>query len=217
MVLPISKPCVVVPYDLLGAKNAQALTIAGERLVVIQADWPAMKSRTISTRSAKSRASITRRATDRAEIAIKKILVPTDFSPASKKAFKYALRFARAFGSELTLLHVVEPAISPTFEEIPEAPAFFKAEMADAEKSLRTLVKSVRHPRVPGVRSITRTGLAAHEIVEAGKELHADLIVIATRGYSSWKHLVIGSTAARVARAAACPVLVVREEEHDFV
>ena len=176
-----------------------------------------MKSQTVGTRSARSRVSVTRRATNRAEIAIKKILAPTDFSPASKKALKYALRFARAFGSELTLLHVVEPAISPTFEEVPEAPAFSKAEMAEAEKTLRTLVKSVRDPRVPGVRSTTRMGVAAHEIVEAAKEFHADLIVIATRGYSSWKHLVIGSTAARVARAAPCPVLVVREEEHDFV
>ena len=168
-------------------------------------------------RSARARASVTRPATDRAEIAIKKILAPTDFSPASKKALKYALRFARAFGSELTLLHVVEPAISPSFEEVPEAPAFSKAEMADAEERLRTLIKSLRDPRVPWVRSTTRTGIAAHEIVEAAKELRVDLIVIATRGYSSWKHLVIGSTAARVARAAPCPVLVVREEEHDFV
>jgi len=60
-------------------------------------------------------------------------------------------------------------------------------------------------------------GLAAHEIVELAKELDADLIVIATRGYEAWKHLVIGSTTARVARAAPCPVLVVRENEHDFV
>ena len=40
---------------------------------------------------------------------------------------------------------------------------------------------------------------------------------IATRGYEGWKHLVLGSTTARVARAAPCPVLVVREKEHDFV
>jgi nucleotide-binding universal stress UspA family protein len=60
-------------------------------------------------------------------------------------------------------------------------------------------------------------GVAAHEIVEVAEELNADLIVIATRAYDGWKHLVLGSTAARVARAAPCPVLVVREMEHDFV
>lgn len=60
-------------------------------------------------------------------------------------------------------------------------------------------------------------GLAAHEIVEAAKELDVDLIVIATHGYTGWKHFAIGSTAKRVVRAAPCPVLVVREKEHDFL
>ena len=130
---------------------------------------------------------------------------------------KYAVRFARDYGSDLILLHVVETAISPSLEEVAETSAFSKAEMADAEERLRTLVKSARDTGVPGVRSTIRMGLAAHEIVELAKELDADLIVIATRGYEAWKHLVIGSTTARVARAAPCPVLVVRENEHDFV
>jgi universal stress protein A len=176
-----------------------------------------MKLQAVRTRSARLRTPVIRPAPDRAEIAIKRILAPSDFSPASKKALKYAVRFARDYGSELTLLHVIETAISPSLEEVPDTSAFSKAEMADAEASLRTLVKSVRNAGVPGVRSAIRMGLAAHEIVEVAKQLDADLIVIATRGYEAWKHLVIGSTTARVARAAPCPVLVVRENEHDFV
>ena len=171
----------------------------------------------MATRSARLHPSVTRPANRRAEIAINKILAPTDFSSASKKALKYALRFARSFGSEVILLHVLEPAISPTFEEGSEAPTFSKAEIADAEERLHKLAKSVRGPGVSAIRSIIRMGVAAHEIAGAVKEFDADLIVIATRGYSGWEHLVIGSTAARVARAAACPVLVVREKEHDFV
>lgn len=176
-----------------------------------------MKSQAVRTRPARLRPSVTRPATDHAEIAIKRILAPTDFSPASKKALKYAVRFARDYGSELTVLHVVEPATSSSFEEVPEAPAFSKAKMADAEGRLRTLVKSLPSASPPGVRPAIRLGVAAHEIVEVAKELDADLIVIATRGYAGWERLVIGSTTARVARAAPCPVLVVREKEHDFV
>ena len=176
-----------------------------------------MKIQSIGTNPARLRTSVTKPTTDRAEIAIKRILAPSDFSPASKKALKYALRFARDYGSELTVLHVVEPAATSSFEEIPEAPAFSKAKMADAEGRLRTLMKSLPSASVPGVRPAIRMGLAAHEIVEVAKELDADLIVIATRGYAGWERLVIGSTTARVARAAPCPVLVVREKEHDFV
>ncbi|MEI4884363.1 universal stress protein, partial [Klebsiella pneumoniae] len=62
-----------------------------------------------------------------------------------------------------------------------------------------------------------RTGLPAHEIVEAAKELDVDLIVIATHGHTGWKHFAIGSTAERVVRAAPCPVLVVRQKEHEFI
>ena len=176
-----------------------------------------MKSQTVRTTPARLRTPVTKPANHRTEIAIKRILAPTDFSPASRKALKYALRFARDYGSELTMLHVVEPATSSSFEEAPESPAFSKAEMADAEGRLRTLVKSLPGAGVPGVRPAIRMGVAAHEIVEVAKELDADLIVIATRGYAGWERLVIGSTAARVARAAPCPVLVVREKEHDFV
>ena len=89
--------------------------------------------------------------------------------------------------------------------------------MADAKESLRTLVNSVRAAGATGARSTIRTGVATHEIVEAAKELDVDLIVIATHGYTGWKHFAIGSTAAQVARAAPCPVLVVREKEHDFL
>ena len=54
-----------------------------------------------------------------APIAIKKILAPTDFSPASEKGLKYALRFAREFGAEVTLLHILEPIMPLTFEGLP--------------------------------------------------------------------------------------------------
>jgi universal stress protein A len=150
-------------------------------------------------------------------IAIKKILVPTDFSPASKKAFSYALRFAQEIGSELTLLHVLEPETPLTLARRPAAAAFSEEELADAEKSSWALRNSAQAAGIVRTRSIVRSGVATHEIVEAAKDLDVDLIVIATHGFTGWKHFAIGSTAERVARAAPCPVLVVREKEHDFL
>jgi universal stress protein A len=179
-----------------------------------------MNSQTLAARPPKLRTSITRRTDGHVALAIKKILVPTDFSPPSGKAFQYALRFAEEFGSELILLHVLEPATSPALAGLPTGPAFSEEEMADAKKILCDLcgfANSVRTAGVADVRSTMRTGAATHEIVEAAKDLDVDLIVIATHGYTGWKHLCIGSTAERVARAAPCPVLVVREKEHEFI
>src|SRR6266478_4198064 len=147
---------------------------------------------------------------------LKKILVATDFSPASMKAFPYALRLAEQLGSELTLLHVLEPETPVTLPGRPAAAAFPEQQLSGAEESLRELADFAQTAGVAGTRSTVRTGVATHEIIEAAKELDVDLIVIATHGFTAWKHFAIGSTAERVARAAPCSVLVVREKEHEF-
>src|SRR4051794_16831256 len=75
---------------------------------------------------------------------LKKILVPIDFSPPSKNAFKYALRFAEEFGAELTLLYVLEPESITGSLAIPEATAFVESDIVAAGKNLRALIASVR-------------------------------------------------------------------------
>jgi universal stress protein A len=148
---------------------------------------------------------------------LKKILVPTDFSETSKKAVQYALRFAEQFGCEIALLYVVEPTTP-----IVEGPLGFegftdKDEFSMAEKDLSALAAEAHTNGAHSVRSFVRIGHAPNEITKAAKDLDADLIIIATHGYTSWKHLCMGSTAERVVRTAPCPVLVVREKEHEFV
>jgi nucleotide-binding universal stress UspA family protein len=149
-------------------------------------------------------------------ISLKRILVPVDFSPLSKKALQYALRFAEEFDADVKLVHVVEPDVPPAFDGWMIAPPVISTN-PDGAKKLKRLASSVQTARINPVQSTVRTGMPAHEIVEAAKELDVDLIIIATHGYTGWKHFAIGSTAERVVRAAPCPVLVVREKEHEFV
>ena len=152
-----------------------------------------------------------------AGIALKRILVPVDFSPLSKKALQYAIKLAREFNAAVNLFHVVEPEIPPAFDGFMIAPPpISNGTNASCANRLNKLASSVRTAGVNHVDSAVRTGLAAYEIVEAAKEHDVDLIVIATHGYTGWKHFTIGSTAERVVRAAPCPVLVVREKEHEF-
>jgi nucleotide-binding universal stress UspA family protein len=99
---------------------------------------------------------------------------------------------------------------------IPEATAFVESDIVAAGKNLRSLIASVRNGKIDRPHWKVRAGLPSHEIVEAAKEMDVDLIVVATHGYTGWKHFCIGSTAERVVRAAPCPVLVVREKEHEF-
>jgi universal stress protein A len=154
--------------------------------------------------------------TDHSAFGLKKILVPVDFSPASESSFDYALRLAREFGAELTLFHVMGAVPVNGFAGMQDLPVLPVTDFPEADAKLRKLAASARKQNVEAASCVVRAGIASHEIVEMAKESDVDLIVIATHGYTGWKHFCIGSTAERVVRAAPCPVLVVREKEHEF-
>ena len=149
---------------------------------------------------------------------VKKILVPIDFSGPSKKAFEYALRFAQQFGSEIVLIHVLDPGANVGGTQVAgEFPPRSDDEVSIAEKKLQALANSSWPSGTLYINSTVRAGAAAHEIIEAAEEFDVDLIITATHGLSGWKHFGMGNTAERVSRAASCPVLIVREKEHEFI
>ncbi len=141
---------------------------------------------------------------------IKKILVPVDFSECSNKALQYAIPFARQFGAELNLLHVIEP-----YPGVPEmGPAdceTIQGGEAELEGVRRTIADAVP------ASTLLRMGAPHVEIVEAASELGIDLIILSTHGHKGLTRVLLGSTAEKVVRHATCPVLIVRESERDFV
>lgn len=139
----------------------------------------------------------------------KRILVPIDFSRPSLKAIPYALAIARQFESDVHLLHVVDSSQypPPTLLTLPLLP------QAEWNRRLRRRLEAVALKyRVNGSVSPLepRSGTAYEEICAIAGELKADLIVIATHGYTGYRHMFLGSTAERVVQHSRCPVLVVR-------
>jgi universal stress protein A len=148
------------------------------------------------------------------DIHLKNILVPLDFSETALKALRYAVPFARLFGAKLTLLHVVEPpAYTP---ELPYPAPISPEHLAMIQKQLEEIRATQIAPEI-AVETAVRNNFAFDGILEVAREIDADLIITTTHGYTGWKHLLIGSTAENIVRKAPCPVLVVREPEHDFV
>src|SRR6185503_16514583 len=95
--------------------------------------------------------------------------------------------------------------------------ASLQAEMrASGDKQLAQLAVDEVRGEI-STDTLVRTGSPALEIIDVAKSLTADLIVISTHGRTGLKHVVLGSVAEHVVRGAPCPVLVVRENEHDFV
>lgn len=149
-------------------------------------------------------------------VSLKKVLVPVDFSPASEQAFTYARTLCHEFGANLILLHVLEPPALPGFAGMEQAPGFLKKASLDAEKNLRQLMAPVEEGEKKAMQWKIRSGLAAHEINAAAKEADVDLVIIGSHGLTSGKHFCIGTTSERVARAAPCSVLIIREKEYEL-
>ena len=147
------------------------------------------------------------------------ILVATDFSEASDAALSYAKSLAKAFGATIHVLHVLEDlaAHAWTTEVYVAALPGVHEEM---EKQARERLDATLTPDERDAYKATltlRTGSAFVEIVRHAREIKADLLVMGTHGRGAIAHMLLGSVAERVVRKAPCPVLTVRQPEHEFV
>jgi universal stress protein A len=146
---------------------------------------------------------------------ISTILVPVDFSECAQTAVRYALGMAAQFDSEVTLVHVVEQIIYPgDWMYPPLAMSDFAGEKRD--EVLQKMQALVHEPNAK-VNYVVRVGRAWQEVTELAKESNADVLIIATHGYTGLKHVLLGSVAEKIIRHAPCPVLTVRPDERDFL
>ena len=147
---------------------------------------------------------------------IKKILVPTDFSDASKESLRYACTLAGALHASLHIIHVNHnPYVSGGLFEFYSLPPDFFQEMERATaRDLEALLTAEEKTQY-GAVLVRRTGAAAHEILDYLREQgDIDLVVMATHGRGAAARLMMGSVADKIVRAAPCPVLTIRHAGH---
>ncbi len=150
-------------------------------------------------------------------VAIKKILVPIDFSDYSKSALRYAIDFAKHFDAKLFLIYVVEPIIYPA--DFSMGQVTFPSAEVDLNERARTELENLAKAEIGDslkYEIIIKTGKPFAEINDTASEIDADLIIIATHGHTGVEHLLFGSTAEKVVRKAPCPVLTLREPIKGF-
>ncbi len=142
----------------------------------------------------------------RAEIALDKILLATDFSPAAGIAASYAIALARRFSSTLELTTVIDLSVVAPAGDVLVEPAL-DAIRRSGQEGLQQLAAAISGVKV-NYRAIEGL-LTAPLILEAAKESKSDLIVMGTTAKHGLEKFVLGSTAEKVIRQAACPVLTV--------
>jgi len=140
----------------------------------------------------------------------KRILYPTDFSPAAAPAFEYALEAAKRDEAILILAHVIEPT-SPFADDVYMAlpGAGLEAAEASARRQFDGLLARAKAEDVDA-RDVLRCGQPAEEIASLAESEFADLIVMGTHGRRGLRRLMLGSVAQQVVATAPCPVVTVR-------
>lgn len=135
---------------------------------------------------------------------VRSILVPTDFSPTSDAALRYATQMALTMGARLYLMHV--PGKTGEHFEANFPLGRFETASRERLSSFLTLEELERlRPEYA-----LRVGVPAEEIVRYANACDADLIIMGTHGRSGIAHVLMGSVAEQVVRVSPCPVLLVR-------
>ncbi|MFB6249618.1 MAG: universal stress protein [Salinibacter sp.] len=149
------------------------------------------------------------------EQAVRRILVPIDFSEASEGALAHAKEIALTYGAELNLLHVVEQPFYPSAYGV-DPISFPTQEVVDrVEKQLGEMARtSVGYEHVVVEATV---GDPASTILDHVDENEVDFVVIATHGRTGLDRMLLGSVAERVLRRAPTPVFVVKPDRQSLV
>lgn len=136
-------------------------------------------------------------------MAIKKVLAATDLSGSSRDAASRAVLLCREHGAKLELLHV--------FEDLPPL----------ATLAMEQVLANVRMALEKETATIVPEGVVCHSTVETGKDfvaivryarkMMADLIVVGAHGHHVLRDYILGTTAEKLIRKSAFPVLVVKQ------
>ena len=143
---------------------------------------------------------------------VRRILHPSDFSPASRPAFKKAIELARTYRAQLLVAHVL-PMV-PVMPGAYISPAVWddleRSQRAAAQRDLDRLVARAKAARVRVTGTLLDIGVTHERIVRFARARRVDLIVMGTHGRSGLTKALLGSVASRVISTARCPVVTVR-------
>ena len=139
-------------------------------------------------------------------ILFSKILVAIDGSQSAKRAFEQSIYLASKCDSKLEVVHVVPCEFGGdsvnTFELVEE--------LKNKGKKILEQCKKVVVKKNISIKTFSDLGDPAKIIIELAKNNDYDLIIMGSRGRSTFKELLLGSVTQKVSHHAKCPVMIVR-------
>lgn len=144
---------------------------------------------------------------------MKRILVPTDFSPTAERAFRVALDISEKSKGTVILYHAYKPETNELIATAEEREQYNKQTEANLVKKMHRLKKKVtENTDSTPVSAVLGRSPVVDNILGFAEHHHIDLIVMGTQGASGLRKTIIGSVASKVADQADIPVLLVPEK-----
>ena len=147
------------------------------------------------------------------------ILVPVDFSDVTVKVVKAAVYLAKAFQSQITLMHVDWTEPTPEIIDFGAGPNLVPPPVVDE----RDIVEAKKKKLAELEELVTSVGLTAttiellgppvDQILAQAENARVDLIVIGSHHHGALYHLFEGGVTEGILRRARCPVLIVPQTE----
>lgn len=149
---------------------------------------------------------------------MKKILVPTDFSPLAENALKVAAKIAKKHDGEIFLLHLldlpldlIDPTKGSASSDLPESIFFMKL-------AHQRFTKAMKKEYLEGIKvhETVEFNEAFDGIMKVSKKYECDLIVMGSNGADGLKEVFIGSNTEKIVRYSEIPVMVIKSETQEF-
>jgi nucleotide-binding universal stress UspA family protein len=146
------------------------------------------------------------------------ITVGVDGSHHSRRALSWAIQEASRRDASLTVLTVHHDPVRPAtgiYWGVPEH-SETSADLDVARQQVRAWADTVARDigaSAPELQVTVVTGDPAVQLIAASQD--ADLLVVGSRGGGPVTQRLMGSVSSKVARNAACPVVVIPAADHD--
>lgn len=141
---------------------------------------------------------------------MKRILVPTDFSPTAERALRFALDFAERSSGTVILYHVHKPVTNEFVGTVDDRDMYNRQTEVNLVKKMQRLKKKVTEDNhVVPVSAVLGHSPVIDNILGFAEANQVDMIIMGTQGATGIRKTIIGTVAAKIAEQADIPVLLI--------
>lgn len=150
---------------------------------------------------------------------VKKVLIALDYNPTAQKVAEEGFSMAKAMNAEIILLHVISDLVYYSSTEyspimgftgfMDTGPVQLDSLNSLKEAALHFLDKSRLHLGDKSIQTIIKEGDFAESILDAAKEVHADIIILGSHSRKWLENVVMGSVTEKVLRHTPIPLFII--------